>query len=52
MRAAPFIVAVLTAVSSVHAEPVSLLDGKLKFDTTDVFVLEKKATASKQSIVD
>jgi hypothetical protein len=52
MRAAPFIIAVVIAVSSVHAEPVSLLDGKLKLDTADVFVLEKKATASKQSIAD
>jgi hypothetical protein len=50
MRAVLFIAAILTAISLVHAEPVSLLDGKLKFDTTDAFILEKKATASKQSI--
>jgi hypothetical protein len=28
---------------------VSLLDGKLKLETTNAFVPEKKATASKQS---
>jgi hypothetical protein len=52
MRAFLFIFVVLTAVSSVCAEPVTLLDGKLKFDTTDAFVPEKKAAASKQSIAD
>ena len=40
------------AVSSVCAEPVSLLDGKLKFDTTDAFVADKEAKSSKQSIAD
>lgn len=49
MRARFLIVAVMAAASLTHAEPVSLLDGKLKIDTTDAFVPEKKATASKQS---
>jgi hypothetical protein len=33
MRVALFIIALVTAVSSAHAEPDSLLDGKLKFDS-------------------
>lgn len=45
-------VAVLAGVSSIFAQPVSLLDGKLKLDTTDAFVLKKEATSSKQSIAD
>jgi hypothetical protein len=48
MRAALFAIAVLTAVSSVRADPVSLLDGKLKFGTTDAFTMEKKASAPKR----
>lgn len=44
--------AVLAAVSSVFAQPVTLLDGKLKLDTTDAFALKKAATSSKQSIAD
>lgn len=46
------IAAVLAAVSSILAQPVTLLDGKLKLDTTDAFALKKKATSSKQSIAD
>lgn len=46
------IVAALAAVSFVCAQPVTLLDGKLKFDTTDAFVPKKEATSSKQSIAD
>lgn len=45
-------VAVLAGVSSIFAQPVSLLDGKLKLDTTDAFALKKEATSSKQSIAD
>jgi len=52
MRLAAFVVAILTAISSVQAGPVTLLDGKLKLDTTDAFVQEKKAKASRQSIAD
>ena len=53
MRAASsIIIALLTAVSSLYAEPVSLLDGKLKFDTTDAFVADQSAKSSKQSIAD
>ena len=53
MRAtSSIIVALLTAISFVHAEPVSLLAGKLKFDTTDAFVPDKEAKSSKQSIAD
>lgn len=52
MRVPSFIVAVLVTVSSVCAEPVSLLDGKLKFDTTDAFVIDQSAKSSKQSISD
>jgi hypothetical protein len=44
--------AVLAAVSFVCAQPVTLLDGKLKLDTTDAFALKKEATSSKQSIAD
>lgn len=52
MRLAFFVVAVLTAIGPVHAGSVTLLDGKLKLDTTDAFVQAKKAKASKQSIAD
>jgi hypothetical protein len=45
-------VAFLAAVSSVFAQPITLLDGKLKFETTDAFVLKKEATSSKQSLGD
>ena len=45
-------IAVLTAVSSVFAQPMTLLDGKLTFETTDAFVLKTEATSSKQSIAD
>jgi hypothetical protein len=44
--------AVLAAVTSILAQPVTLLDGKLKLDTTDAFALKKAATSSKQSIAD
>jgi hypothetical protein len=47
-----FILVLLTASSSVQAGPVTLLDGKLKLDTTDAFVQGKKAKASKQLIAD
>jgi hypothetical protein len=47
-----FIVAAFTAISSVQAGAVTLLDGKLKLETTDAFVQGKKAKASKQSIAD
>jgi hypothetical protein len=47
------IVALLIAIGFVQAEPVSLLDGKLKFDTTDSFVPAKDSKkSSKQSIAD
>jgi hypothetical protein len=46
------VIAALAAVSSVLAEPVSLLDGKLKLETTDAFTREKEAKATKQSIAD
>jgi hypothetical protein len=52
MRLSFFIIALLAAISSIHAGPVSLLEGKLKLDTTDAFVREKEADASKQSIAD
>jgi hypothetical protein len=52
MRLASFVVATLTAISSIQAAPVSLLDGKLKLDPTDAFVREKEAKVSKQSIAD
>ena len=53
MRAtSSIIIALLTAISFVRAEPVSLLDGKLKFDTTDAFVTDNGAKSSKQSIAD
>jgi len=45
-------VAILAAISSIQAGPVSLLEGKLKLDTTDAFVWEKEAKVSKQSIAD
>jgi hypothetical protein len=37
---------------AVRAERVSLLNGKLKFDTTDAFVPDKGPKSSKQSIAD
>ena len=40
------------APSAARAEPVRLLNGKLKFDTTDAFVSEKGPKSSKQSIAD
>ena len=46
------LVAGLAAWSAVQASPVSLLDGKLKLETTDAFILKKEATSSKQSIAD
>src|ERR1017187_2315808 len=46
------IIAVMVATSLVRAEPVALLDGKLKFDTTDAFVTDNGAKSSKQSIAD
>jgi hypothetical protein len=52
MRLAFFLVALLPTISPVQAAPVSLLEGKLKLDTTDAFVREKEAKASKQSIAD
>jgi hypothetical protein len=45
-------IAALAGVSSVFAQPVSLLNGKLKLDTTDAFALKKEATSTKQSIAD
>lgn len=50
MRLAFFILSLLTAISSIQAGPVSLLEGILKLDTTDAFIQEKEAKASKQSI--
>jgi hypothetical protein len=45
--------AILCTLRPVCAEPVTLLDGKLKFDTTDAFVPDKDAKKStKQSIAD
>jgi hypothetical protein len=52
VRLAFFIVALFTAIGPVHAGSVSLLDGKLKLDTTDAFVWEREAKGSKQSIAD
>jgi hypothetical protein len=40
------------APSAVRAERVSLLNGKLKFDTTDAFVPKKGRKSSSQSIAD
>lgn len=46
-------VAILMTIGSARAEPVSLLDGKLRFDTTDAFVPDKDPQkSSKQSIAD
>lgn len=45
-------IAVLAAVTASQAAPVTLLDGKLKLDTTDAFAPEKKAKPDKQSIAD
>ena len=52
MRLVFFIVAALATIGSIQAGPVSLLEGKLKLDTTDAFVRAKEAKASKQSIAD
>lgn len=52
MRLAFFILSLLTAIGSIQAGPVSLLEGKLKLDTTDAFVREREAKTSKQSIAD
>jgi hypothetical protein len=52
MRLSFFIIALLAAISSIQAGPVSLLEGKLKVDATDAFVQEKEAKTSKQSIAD
>jgi hypothetical protein len=50
MRAMLFFVALALAVSTANAEPVSLLDGKLQFDSTDAFVADKKPASEKQAI--
>jgi hypothetical protein len=42
--------AVFLSVSGLNAETVTLLDGKLKLDTTDAFVSGKKPKPEKQSI--
>jgi hypothetical protein len=52
MRIILLVVATLVATSLARAEPVTLLDGKLKLDTTDAFVADKGAKSSKQSIAD
>jgi hypothetical protein len=53
MRAtSSIIIALLTTISFVCAEPVTLIDGKLKFDTTDAFVTDNGPKSSKQSIAD
>lgn len=53
MRTLLIIAAGLIATGLVYAAPVSLLEGKLKFDTTDAFVLDKDSKkSSKQSIAD
>jgi len=52
MRLAFFIGAFLVAINSIKAGPVSLLEGKLKLDTTDLFIREKEAKTSKESIAD
>jgi hypothetical protein len=52
VRLAAFVFAILTAIGPVQAGSVSLLNGKLKLDTTDAFVQEKKPRASRQSIAD
>jgi hypothetical protein len=44
--------AILVSVVVLNAEPVTLLDGKLRLDTTDAFVPQKKAKPEKQSIAD
>jgi hypothetical protein len=49
MRATLFL-ALVVAVGAVKAEPAILLDGKLKFDSTDVFVPDKEPTSEKQAI--
>ncbi|PZR73685.1 MAG: hypothetical protein DLM73_10020 [Chthoniobacterales bacterium] len=52
MRPLILFIALIGATGSLRAEPVSLLGGKLKLETTDTFVAEKKPTSSKQSIAD
>ena len=47
-----FALVISAAINVVHAEPVTLLEGKLKLDTTEAFVPEKKAKPAKQSIAD
>ncbi len=51
-RFAIITVAVFAALSSVFAQPVTLLDGKLTLNTTEMFTPKKEATSSKQSIAD
>jgi hypothetical protein len=51
MRMIYCLIGVLLPLGSIHTEPVSLLDGKLKFDTTDAFVRDNDSKKStKQSI--
>jgi hypothetical protein len=50
MRAILFFIALALAAGAAHAEPVTLLDGKLKFDSTDAFVPDKEPTSEKQAI--
>ena len=51
MRTLLFIVVVI-AISRIQAEPVTLLEGKLKLDPTDVFMIDQGVKSSKQSIAD
>lgn len=46
------VVSMLAIGSVAEAEPVSLLDGKLKLETTDAFVVDSGPKSSKQSIAD
>ena len=50
MRVTFSLIALVIALSGVNAEPVTLLDGKLKFDSTDTFVPDKEPTSEKQAI--
>ena len=43
-------IAVLASIGVANAEPVTLLDGKLKLDTGEAFVSEKNDDAGKQEI--
>ena len=52
MRRLVLFTLILSATNLVRAEPVILLDEKLKFDTTDAFVADQSAKSSKQSIAD